>query len=186
MVGRNGCAAPSSGALGALASSGSFGVSGVGRAFGSSTRGRAARGSSVLGRGAVRSSVNVGGVAGSFAGAAGGWWWIGLASAGICGGGTVFGAGSNSPGSSESGISTCEPALPRSPASRVRIPTTTSSSSELECVFLSATPRSGSNSRIRLGFTSSSLASSLMRILLIVTGRLALGEATASLLPSDA
>ena len=43
----------------------------------------------------------------------------------------------------------------------------TSSSSELECVFLSCTPNSGNKSRIRLGFTSSSRASSLIRILLM-------------------
>jgi hypothetical protein len=43
----------------------------------------------------------------------------------------------------------------------------TSSSSELECVFLSVTPNSGNRSRMMLGLTSSSRASSLMRILLI-------------------
>lgn len=43
----------------------------------------------------------------------------------------------------------------------------TSSSSELECVFFSATPSSGSMSRMTLGLTSSSRASSLIRILLI-------------------
>ena len=43
-----------------------------------------------------------------------------------------------------------------------------SSSSELEWVFFSWKPSSGSNSRIRLGLTSSSRANSLMRILLIL------------------
>lgn len=42
-----------------------------------------------------------------------------------------------------------------------------SSSRELEWVFLSATPSSGNSSRRTFGFTSSSRASSLMRILLI-------------------
>ena len=41
------------------------------------------------------------------------------------------------------------------------------SSSELECVFFSVTPTSGSASRIALLFTSSSLARSLIRTLLI-------------------
>jgi len=45
----------------------------------------------------------------------------------------------------------------------------TSSSNELECVFLSATPSSGNSSRIRMGLTSRSRASSLIRILLIVS-----------------
>src|ERR1700679_2856208 len=41
------------------------------------------------------------------------------------------------------------------------------SSTELECVFFSVTPTSGSASRIALLLTSSSLARSLIRILLI-------------------
>jgi hypothetical protein len=41
------------------------------------------------------------------------------------------------------------------------------SSSELECVFFSVTPTCGSASRIALLFTSSSLARSLIRTLLI-------------------
>ncbi len=52
-------------------------------------------------------------------------------------------------------------------ATRSRIASATSSSSELEWVFLSWTPNSGSTSRITVGFTSSSRASSLIRILLI-------------------
>jgi hypothetical protein len=44
----------------------------------------------------------------------------------------------------------------------------TGSSIELEWVFFSATPNSGSMSRITFGLTSSSRASSLMRILLIL------------------
>ena len=53
------------------------------------------------------------------------------------------------------------------PATRRRRFSTTSSSSELECVFFSVTPSSGNNSRMTFGLTSSSRASSLMRILLI-------------------
>jgi hypothetical protein len=56
---------------------------------------------------------------------------------------------------------------PASPCTRCRTCSATSSSSELECVFLSAMPSSANVSRITLGFTSSSRASSLMRILLI-------------------
>jgi len=56
---------------------------------------------------------------------------------------------------------------PASPVTRCRTWSATSSSSELECVFLSAMPSSANVSRITLGFTSSSRASSLMRILLI-------------------
>ncbi len=52
-------------------------------------------------------------------------------------------------------------------AMRWRSFSATSSSSELECVFFSATPSSGSMSRMTLGLTSSSRASSLIRILLI-------------------
>lgn len=52
-------------------------------------------------------------------------------------------------------------------ATRRRICNATSSSSELECVFFSVTPSSGNISRMMLGLTSSSRASSLMRILLI-------------------
>jgi hypothetical protein len=54
-----------------------------------------------------------------------------------------------------------------SPSTFRRIASARSSSSELECVFLSPTPNSGRMSRITLGLTSSSRASSLMRILLI-------------------
>ena len=54
------------------------------------------------------------------------------------------------------------------PPRRRRIANATSSSRELECVFLSPTPNSGSMSRITFGLTSSSRASSLIRILLIV------------------
>jgi len=43
----------------------------------------------------------------------------------------------------------------------------TSSSTELECVFFSVTPNPGSRSTITFGFTSSSLASSLIRIFII-------------------
>jgi len=52
-----------------------------------------------------------------------------------------------------------------------RIMSARSSSSELECVFLSLIPSSGSRSMIRPGLTSSSLASSLIRILLILRER---------------
>ncbi len=56
---------------------------------------------------------------------------------------------------------------PLSPVTFWRTCKATSSSSELECVFLSAIPSSANVSRITLGLTSSSRASSLMRILLI-------------------
>lgn len=53
------------------------------------------------------------------------------------------------------------------PSSRALIFSATSSSTELECVFFSKTPNSGRRSMIMLGLTSSSRASSLIRILLI-------------------
>ena len=54
--------------------------------------------------------------------------------------------------------------IPLDPSARRRlISTATGSSIELEWVFFSATPSSGSRSRITLGLTSSSRASSLMR-----------------------
>ena len=56
------------------------------------------------------------------------------------------------------------------PPSLRRSCSTTSSSSELECVFLSVTPSSGSMSMTMPGFTSSSRANSFMRILLIRCG----------------
>jgi hypothetical protein len=62
-----------------------------------------------------------------------------------------------------------------SPVSRRRSSRATSSSSELECVFFSCTPNSGSSSRMTPGFTSSSRASSLTLTLLI--------EKTASITP---
>jgi len=49
----------------------------------------------------------------------------------------------------------------------MRIFSATSSSTELECVFFSVTPKPGSRSTMTFGFTSSSLASSLMRIFII-------------------
>jgi len=58
-----------------------------------------------------------------------------------------------------------------SPAAVRKCPRTFSaswSSSELECVFFSVTPTTGSTSRIALLLTSSSLARSLIRILLIL------------------
>jgi hypothetical protein len=62
-----------------------------------------------------------------------------------------------------------EPLLdaPPSAATRRRISSAMSSSTELECVFLPVTPSSVSRSRILFGLTSSSRASSLIRILLI-------------------
>lgn len=57
---------------------------------------------------------------------------------------------------------------PSPPDSRCRRAMATSSSIELEWVFFSPTPNSGSMSRITPGFTSSSLASSLMRIFFIL------------------
>jgi len=55
-----------------------------------------------------------------------------------------------------------------SPASRRFTSIATGSSIELEWVFFSVTPSSGSMSRITFGFTSSSRASSLIRILTIL------------------
>jgi hypothetical protein len=55
-----------------------------------------------------------------------------------------------------------------SPVSRRLTSIATGSSIELEWVFFSATPSSGSMSRITFGFTSSSRASSLIRILTIL------------------
>lgn len=55
-----------------------------------------------------------------------------------------------------------------SPVSRRLISIATGSSTELEWVFFSVTPSSGSMSRITFGFTSSSRASSLIRILTIL------------------
>ena len=77
-----------------------------------------------------------------------------VSAAGAC----VFGAGS-ADGSASGALSP--------PPRRRRSSKVTSSSSELECVFLSVTPSSGRSSSITLGLTSSSRASSLMRILLI-------------------
>ena len=54
-----------------------------------------------------------------------------------------------------------------SPSKRRRSSSATSSSIELECVFFSCTPRSGSMSRMTPGFTSSSRASSLILIFFI-------------------
>ena len=51
--------------------------------------------------------------------------------------------------------------------SRLRNSSATSSSTELECVFFSCTPSSGSMSMITPGFTSSSRASSLILIFFI-------------------
>ena len=59
---------------------------------------------------------------------------------------------------------------PRLRAARTR--TASSSSTELECVFFSVTPTSGSRSRITLLLTSSSRARSLIRTLLIRLFRL--------------
>ncbi len=55
-----------------------------------------------------------------------------------------------------------------SPVSRRLISIATGSSTELEWVFFSVTPNSGSISRITFGFTSSSRASSLIRIFTIL------------------
>ncbi len=55
-----------------------------------------------------------------------------------------------------------------SPVKRRFTSSATGSSIELEWVFFSVTPSSGSMSRITLGFTSSSRASSLIRILVIL------------------
>jgi hypothetical protein len=101
---------------------------------------------------------------------------VGFAGSGATGGGALFetGAGSSTAtadcraGScrgAASWLAACSSAP--IPATRRRRFSTTSSSSELECVFLSVTPNSGNKSRMTLGLTSSSRASSLIRILLI-------------------
>jgi hypothetical protein len=79
--------------------------------------------------------------------------------------GSVSGAAPLTGRLSEAGA-TDSVAIP-SPTRRWRTARATSSSSELEWVFFSATPNSGNKSRMTLGLTSSSRASSLIRILLI-------------------
>ena len=100
----------------------------------------------------------------------------GLAGSGATGVGALFATGGgSSKTTADCRAGSCRGAASRLaacssapiPATRRRRFSTTSSSSELECVFLSMTPNSGSKSRMTLGFTSSSRASSLMRILLI-------------------
>jgi hypothetical protein len=61
-------------------------------------------------------------------------------------------------------------AAPAPPCTRKRSFSATSSSMELECVFFSATPSSGNMSMMACEGTSSCLASSLIRILLINNG----------------
>ena len=101
----------------------------------------------------------------------------GRTGSGATGAGAIFatgGAGSATRASgwrtgSSRGAGSCSLSSARPPlATRRRRFSTTSSSSELECVFLSVTPSSGNNSRMTFGLTSSSRASSLMRILLIL------------------
>jgi len=100
----------------------------------------------------------------------------GRAGSGATGVGAVFDTGAAGSATRASGWRTgssrgagsCSDSSARPPpATRRRRFSTTSSSSELECVFLSVTPNSGNNSRMTFGLTSSSRASSLMRILLI-------------------
>jgi hypothetical protein len=95
-------------------------------------------------------------------------------SAGVAGGGSTAGPAADcSSGTVSKAVSTATassspssaPAPP--PASTRLISFARSSSSELEWVFLSAIPKSGRRSRMRLGLTSNSRANSLMRILLI-------------------
>jgi hypothetical protein len=88
----------------------------------------------------------------------------GLAATGACG--VSIGAASGTCSTAGSGASAVR--VPLSPSiSRRLISIATGSSIELEWVFFSVTPRTGSKSRITLGLTSSSRASSLMRILII-------------------
>ena len=124
------------------------------------------------GRNGNAGRTGVGGASEVSAGAAA----AGRAGSGVTGAGAVFatgGAGSATrasgwrTGSSRgAGASSFSSARPPAATLRRRF-STTSSSSELECVFLSVTPNSGNNSRMTFGLTSSSRASSLMRILLI-------------------
>jgi hypothetical protein len=88
----------------------------------------------------------------------------GLAATGTCGASTGAASGTcSTAGSAASAVR-----VPLSPSIRRRlISIATGSSIELEWVFFSVTPRTGSKSRITLGLTSSSRASSLMRILII-------------------
>ena len=72
---------------------------------------------------------------------------------------------------------------PRPRAARTR--RASSSSTELECVFFSVTPTSGRMSRITLLFTSSSLAKSLIRTLLIRLFRLFRYLLAAHMVPRD-
>jgi len=99
---------------------------------------------------------------------------VSTAAAGRCGGVTARASGS----ACSSG-----PSWPKNRRSLMA----TSSSIELECVFFSVTPNSGSLSRISCALTSSSRASSLIRILFIDT-KMSRGGAPHSLcepLPSD-
>lgn len=82
--------------------------------------------------------------------------------------GGVFASGSAALAAGRGGSSTIGGGAGAPPLlSRRRISRATSSSMELECVFLSVTPRSLRASMTKLGLTSSSRASSLIRILLI-------------------
>jgi hypothetical protein len=83
------------------------------------------------------------------------------------GGAAARGAGAADSSSSSGGVGRGAGGGAPSPVTRCRMAKTRSSSSELEWVFLSWMPRSGSRSIITVGLTSSSRASSLIRILLI-------------------
>ena len=124
--------------------------------------------------------VDNGGRSGAALGAGGGSLGISRAVCGVSATGSCLGtelgregsaAGLVSAGRSRASVSTDaedsrDPLV--SPVSRRFTSIATGSSIELEWVFFSATPNSGSMSRITFGLTSSSRASSLIRILTIL------------------
>lgn len=107
-------------------------------------------------------------VSGALAGASLAICSVGLAGASDAADGAGVGsAASTAAGAGVSGAGEGACAGMDSPRTFARIRSATASSIELECVFFPVTPSSGSISRMTPGFTSSSRASSLMRILLI-------------------
>ncbi len=147
--GRNGSAARGVAGTGAASSAASFFSGAFSTGFSATGAGAGATTGATIGAGfgASGAAVTTG------AGALG-------AEAGVCTSGAPCSSGSAADSAARRGR--VAPVATRSRTAR-----TTSSSSELEWVFLSCTPNSGSRSRITVGFTSSSRASSLIRILLI-------------------
>lgn len=134
--------------------------------FGTGADGRAGAGGGA--GGAAARCGSAGGLAG--AGGAAGAASTGGAGAGAdTGSGTAEGAG----GGAAAGASVAAGAAVAAPAPSRRALTRLASSSsiELECVFFPVMPSSGRTSRMTPGLTSSSRASSLMRILLMCSAR---------------